>query len=287
MPNAARAKRFIDTAALCIRAILDCANSRCFSCSGARLTMATSPAPFPEKSEVHGQLAKIPTNDDLESTLVNSKPNATTSDRFANFPFDFARKTVRQNRHSLTFPARRGRLAGRDREGFLARENPRPHLAERPVRTLRRHCEICSLDCRGGQLFPQRQATYRILPPQPRSSEVALRLPGANTTCESSFPDRSPRPKKPSCTRSVQHWRRLPEGLRHGFGIPAVAAGVPLPRIAAAPDHANQGLKASRNSEKSVLREIPNDPSLEFMPSATLPTSAVPSKPQIRLSGAP
>ena len=30
-----------------------------------------------------------------------------------------------------------------------------------------------------------------------------------------------------------------PKGLRHGFGIAAVAAGVPLPTIAAALGHAN------------------------------------------------
>ena len=30
-----------------------------------------------------------------------------------------------------------------------------------------------------------------------------------------------------------------PKGLRHGFGIAAITAGVPLPTIAAALDHAN------------------------------------------------
>ena len=37
----------------------------------------------------------------------------------------------------------------------------------------------------------------------------------------------------------VEGPQACPKGLRHGFGIAAVAAGVPLPTIAAAPGHAN------------------------------------------------
>ena len=37
----------------------------------------------------------------------------------------------------------------------------------------------------------------------------------------------------------VEGPQACPKGLRHGFGIAAVAAGVPLPTIAAALGHAN------------------------------------------------
>ena len=38
----------------------------------------------------------------------------------------------------------------------------------------------------------------------------------------------------------VEGPQACPKGLRHGFGIAAVAAGVPLPTIAAAPGHASR-----------------------------------------------
>ena len=38
---------------------------------------------------------------------------------------------------------------------------------------------------------------------------------------------------------SIEDPQACPKGLRHGFGIAAVAAGVPLPTIAAALGHAN------------------------------------------------
>ena len=50
--------------------------------------------------------------------------------------------------------------------------------------------------------------------------------------------DRLPEDRQIMADAGVEDPQACPKGLRHGFGIAAVAAGVPLPTIAAALGHA-------------------------------------------------
>ena len=203
---------------------------------------------------------------------------------------------MRQNLRSVSFAARRGPPAGRDRGGFRApgtpvgslrkaqnghyakrnvspgprspaRRRPRPQVPCRrrrpadqtfaltPAHTGARVSEalaICpkDVDLEAASIrirtLKRRAERWREVPVPPellRALVHALRSAPAKAAARPLWPwSRATAHRKIAgimTDAGIEGPQACPKGLRHGFGIAAVAAGVPLPTIAAALGHAN------------------------------------------------